>query len=923
MTQKNSKEFLNDSFLYIANYEFVDGIYNLYCQDPNLVEVYWKDFFANIENQHEYYNIYVNNINSSRSNISAAKDNNSITVNTALEDFHKLYIIDAYRSRGHMLVNLDPLKIELPLTKEQASLDTNSLKLTSSNVLAAEELIKNLESVYCKSIGVEFAYLNNKQEQDWLYKNFEKLSSSPVLNAEDKLEALQNLMLIENFEGTIHNKFPGAKRFSCEGSELAIYALKYLVENSNITIAENIIFGMAHRGRLATLTCVLGKSFSEVFAEFAGKYFTEKPFSYDVKYHMGFENDYIDKFGRKIKLEMLSNPSHLESINPVLAGYVRAKQDNSDYPSSILGVLVHGDAAFSGQGVVAESLALSKLVPFSTQGIIHLVINNQIGFTANAKDTKTDLYSTEIAKIIAAPIMHVNGEDVEAVCLAIKLALEYRAKFGKDIVIDIIAYRKYGHNEGDEPLYTQPVMYNNIKQRSSVAKNFAKLLQNDNIISEEEYKNLSSKISATMQKEFDDINNYQPHGFKIKKSWVKYVKDYNKNYHDEKIETGVEVTSLKEIGKKIFNWPQNFAINNKLEKLFSSKQKDIESGSNIDWSTAELLAFGSLLIENTPIRLVGQDAGRATFSQRQSVLHDQNNGNKYVALNNINSNQAKYFVADSNLSEYAVLGFEYGYSIFSPHNLVIWEGQFGDFANGAQIIIDQYISSAEMKWGQYSGLVMLLPHGYEGQGPEHSSARLERFLQLAAEENMKIFYPSTPSSYFHILRSQIKSSIRQPAIIMTPKSLLRNKAAISSLKDLDKGKVFQPIIPEDESYIKSDRIILCSGKIYYELFEQREKLELKNVALIRIEQLYPLNVNLLSSLISKYKQAKELIWCQEEPENMGAYRYIFPLLLELAQQYNVTLSSSTRSSSASPAVGYLSVHNKTQESIVTKALKGV
>ena len=426
-----------------------------------------------------------------------------------------------------------------------------------------------------------------------------------------------------------------------------------------------------------------------------------------------------------------------------------------------------------------------------------------------------------------------------------------------------------------------------------------------------------------MQKEFDDVNNYQPHGFKVKKSWAKYAKDYNKNYNDEKIETGVAVTSLKEIGKKIFNWPQNFAINNKLEKLFHSKQKDIESGSNIDWSTAELLAFGSLLVENTPIRLVGQDAGRATFSQRQSVLYDQNNGNKYVPLNNIDSRQSKYFVADSNLSEYAVLGFEYGYSIFSPNNLVIWEGQFGDFANGAQIIIDQYISSAEMKWGQYSGLVMLLPHGYEGQGPEHSSARLERFLQLAAEENMKIFYPSTPASYFHILRSQIKSSIRQPTIIMTPKSLLRNKAVISSLKDLDESQVFQPIIAEDESYIKSDRIILCSGKIYYGLFEEREKLGLKNITLIRIEQLYPLNINLLNSLIAKYKQAKELVWCQEEPENMGAYRYIFPFLLELSKKYNVTLSSSTRSSSASPAVGYLSVHNKTQESIVTKALKGV
>ncbi|MCF8462986.1 MAG: 2-oxoglutarate dehydrogenase E1 component, partial [Rickettsiaceae bacterium] len=744
MTQKNNKEFLNDSFLYSANQEFVDEIYAIYCKDPSLVEEHWRDFFAQVDSKNPYHNIAVDNINNARlSRDVAAKNNNVVTPEEVLSEFHKIYITDAYKARGHLLANLDPLGIDIPLTKEQAGLDSNSLKLTPSQFLMAEDFITKLESIYCKSTGVEFSHITNLQEQSWLYKNFEKLQATNILSLEEKIYALENLMTVENFEQTIHNKFPGAKRFSSEGSELAIFALRYLVDNSNIVIADNIILGMAHRGRLATLTCVMGKSFTEVFAGFAGKYNSKEPFSYDVKYHMGFENDYVDKFGRKIKLEMPSNPSHLESVNPVLAGYLRAKQDSSDYPSSILGVLVHGDASFSGQGVVAESLALSKLEPFNTQGIIHLVINNQIGFTANSKDTKTGRYATEVAKMIAAPIIHVNGQDVEAVCSVIKFALQYRAKFAKDIVIDIIAYRKYGHNEGDEPLYTQPVMYNNIRQRSSVAKIFADILQNQKIISIEDYNRLSEQIKTKMQKEYDAVANYEPHGFKQKRAWAKYAKDYTKNYHEEQVVTGVEIDILKQIAQKLFTWPENFAINNKLEKLFYSKQKDIEVGTNIDWATAELLAFGSLLLENTPVRLVGQDAARATFSQRQSVLHDQNNGNKYVPLNHLSPKQVKYFVADSNLSEYAVLGFEYGYSIFSPNNLVIWEAQFGDFANGAQIIIDQYISSAEMKWGQYSGLVMLLPHGYEGQGPEHSSARIERFLQLAAEENIKIYYPST------------------------------------------------------------------------------------------------------------------------------------------------------------------------------------
>jgi 2-oxoglutarate dehydrogenase E1 component len=668
----------------------------------------------------------------------------------------------------------------------------------------------------------------------------------------------------------------------------------------------------------------MNKPYRAIFSEFMGSsaFPSDLGVTGDVKYHMGYSSDKTTKSGKKVHLSLTANPSHLEAVNPVVAGKVRAKQDcmNRDR-RKVVGILIHGDAAFCGQGVVAESLVMSGLAPYDVGGIFHIVINNQIGFTANSYDSRASKYCTEVAKVVGAPIFHVNGDDVEAVVLVTKIACEYRQKFQKDVVVDIVCYRKYGHNEGDEPMYTQSVMYEVIKNKQTPAAIYSEKLSNAGLIARNYYPELKQKFKSFLDSEFNEVKNYKPRAQWLEGQWSGFDR-----LSEDKLLTGVHKSVLQEIGIKLCSIPGDFSINHKLAKLFEIRRNDLMSDQPIDWATAEQLAFATLLNEKTPIRFTGQDVERGTFSHRHAVLHSQTDKSIYKPLNNISEDQAFFEIADSNLSEYGVLGFEYGYSIVDPNRLVIWEAQFGDFANGAQIIFDQFISSAETKWLRMSGIVVLLPHGMEGQGPEHSSARLERFLQLCAEDNMCVAYPTTPASIFHLLRRQMKRNFRKPLIIMSPKSLLRHKLAVSSLAELDEGTKFIPVIDEVDREIKAERVkkvIFCSGKVYYDLIESRRERKIDNIVIIRFEQLFPFIEEDVIKIMKKYQTASKFVWCQEEPRNMGAWKFIRHQLdscLEKAS-IKVQVSYTGRERSASPAVGYLYIHNKQQETLLEEAFE--
>jgi len=632
-----------------------------------------------------------------------------------------------------------------------------------------------------------------------------------------------------------------------------------VIELSALAGASEAVLGLAHRGRLSTLTKVMQKPYRAVLSEFMGT--SSVPLaigvSGDVKYHMGFSSDKVINDNKTIHLSLTPNPSHLEAVNPVVAGKVRAKQDCMDRDrSSVVGILVHGDAAFCGQGIVAESLVMSGLKPYDVGGIFHLVINNQIGFTANAYDSRPGRYCTEVAKMVGAPILHVNGDEIESVVVATKIACDYRAKFGKDIVVDIICYRKYGHNEGDEPMYTQGLMYNVIKTKPTPGAVYAEKLAAQSTISGEYFAQLKQEFKAHLDEEFSQVESYKPRAQWLEGHWSGLERK-----DDNKLETGVDKSGLTKLVSSLCTIPESFKANKKLLKLFAGRVDTVNTGKPIDWATAEQLAFATLLEEGTPIRMTGQDAGRGTFSHRHAVLHSQEDRSIYEPLNNISNKQSFFEVADSNLSEYGVLGFEYGYSLVDPKKLVIWEAQFGDFANGAQVVIDQFISSGEQKWGRYAGLVMLLPHGYEGMGPEHSSARLERYLQLCAEHNMQVCVPSTPAQVYHMLRRQMLQPFRKPLIVMTPKSLLRHRLATSTKEELTQGH-FHTIIPEVDDINVNDatRVVLCSGKVYYDLLQQRREKSLNHVAIFRVEQLYPFPEGALKELLAQYKNANEVIW---------------------------------------------------------------
>lgn len=920
--------FSNTSHMFSLNGLFVEELYNEYLKDPSSVSEEWQKFFNNFKDTKETifrnpsWSPHENNI-VHYANGSALKEKTKEASKEISAPASAEYIADLYRNKGHMLAAIDPLDLEkLPSESEVMGVNFGSIDATT------KAKIDKIKNSYCKSIAYEFQHIDNIEQRKWLQDRIENFDFNKEFSTQDKKDVVNNLLRTESFEQFLQSRFPSTKRFSIEGGENAITATREVIRSAAENGIAEIVFGMPHRGRLSMLTKVLNKPYQSMLSEFQGKlaHPEDLDVSGDVKYHLGISHDLELTGGKKVHLSLTANPSHLEAVNPVVMGKVRAKQDMIDDKArnKVMGILLHGDAAFAGQGVVMESLMLSDVPGYTVGGVVHIVVNNQIGFTANASDAHSGRYSTEIAKIIKAPIFHVNGNDAEAILKASRIAIEFKMKFKQDVVIDVICYRLYGHNEIDEPRFTQPLMYKKIESMQTPGKIYADKLVGEKIIPESYYEEFRTNFKSELDKELEAAKTFkQEKADWFEGAWSGFRRYSKSHAHDEK-NTGITEKMLKDLGSRLTETPKEFVPHKTIAKNLDTRKEAIESGKGIDWATAEALGFASLLLEGVKVRLSGQDCGRGTFSHRHSVLADQNTGQEYIPLNNLAKEQAKFEVIDSLLSEYGVLGFEYGYSTAGPKALTLWEGQFGDFANTAQVIIDQFISSAEEKWLRISGLVMLLPHGYEGQGPEHSSARLERYLQLCARDNMQVINCTTPANYFHALRRQIHRDYRKPLIVMTPKSLLRHKLAVSELKDFTTDTKFQPILPDTAAHADNiTKVILCSGKVYYDLLEAKEAVGKKNVALVRVEQYYPFPQKELEKELKKYSKASKFIWCQEEPQNMGAWFFMRPKLEETLETLKIskTIEYVGRPESASTAAGYLKMHNTEHSHLIKEAIE--
>ena len=833
-----------------------------------------------------------------------------------------------YRDLGHLLACLDPLTVcptSHPLLElDQFGLSNEDLGQTFSTRFGdmkkgtLQEIVSALKETYCRSIGIEYLHLQDPVERKWLQERMELSYNRPNLNRDEKIVILKRLHHAALFETLLNKKYPGQTRFSLEGAESLIPMLDALVVRAAEQGCSDIVFGMAHRGRLNVLVNILQKPYLEIFQEFANTY---DPASIvgagDVKYHNGYLSNVILPGNRNVRMLLVNNPSHLESVDPVVEGVCRGLQDKlpDARRNQVLPVVIHGDAAFAGQGVVTETLNLSQLDGYATQGTVHIIINNQIGYTTLPEHARSTRYSTDVAKMLMVPIFHIHGENPEALVHVVKLAYDYRQEFKKDVVIDLVCYRRHGHNEGDEPYFTQPEMYSRIKSRPSINKLYADQL----IESGEVTKELVDEIvQETNQCLTDQFNEEQ----KTPRIFPKprFFDDWNEftgEYTHEPVKTAITKTELNRLAKGLNQIPENFVRHRKLDRILNQRLETVEKGQGIDWANAESLAFASLVSEGAKIRLSGQDSGRGTFSQRHAVIFDSQTGNSYTPINSQAKDEGEFEVYNSSLSEMAVVGFEYGYSIVRPRSLVLWEAQFGDFVNNAQSMIDLYIAAGQAKWQRLSGLVMLLPHGWEGLGPEHSSARLERFLQLCADDNMIVSYPSTPAQYFHLLRRQVLASYRKPLIVMTPKSLLRNPLAISNINQFTTNN-FNEVLDDDQAGKTINRVILTSGKLYYELFQYRQTQELKDVAIVRLEQLYPFPETQLKSVLGKYKSAAEWIWVQEEPENMGAYVFVKPRLEKLLKK---PIQYVGREEASSPATGFHNIYRQEQAAVASDAFK--
>ncbi len=949
-----TSSFETNSPFFAGNAAFIEELYERYLQNPNSVDSSWRDFFRDATNgaatpaQREASWTQVKSriigVAEPVEEKPAGKDKKGAGVSQAEiekyahDSIRAIMMVRAFRVRGHLLANLDPLGLEV--NDSHAELDYHNYGFTDADMdkeilldgslgikkAKLREIITILKQTYCGNIGVEFMHIQHPDQKAWIQKRFEGDRGRFELNLEDKKAAWNTLVEVESFEQFLQVKYPSTKRFSAQGGDAMLPGLEAVIHTASKLGVKEIVIGMPHRGRMNVLTTVMGKPYAELLSIFHGNLdFPEwVSTSGDVKYHLGCSIDRETPYG-KVHMSLLANPSHLEAVDPVVAGKVRAKLDimgDIENKRSALGIMLHGDAAFAGQGLVPEVLALSELRGYRTGGTVHIVVNNQIGFTTSPKYSRFTPYPTDVAKAVQAPIFHVNGNDPEAVVYVCKLAAEFRQEFGRDVVVDIICFRKYGHNESDEPMFTQPIMYKQIAKTPLPAKAYSDRLVAEGTLAEADVDAKFAEFKAFFEKQYEIAKSFKPN----KADWLEGQWSGLEKAGGDAPDTltGVEVKKLKDIGKALSVRPESIKLNSKIVRQLENKEKMMEAGEGIDWATAEALAFGSLLKEGFGVRLSGQDCGRGTFSQRHSVLVDQDTEERYIPLNNLGDQQKFYEVIDSSLSEFAILGFEYGYSTGLPNYLTLWEAQFGDFANGAQVIIDQFIASAEAKWLRMSGLVMLLPHGQEGQGPEHSSARLERYLQLCAEDNMQVVNATTPANYFHVLRRQLHRKFRKPLIIMTPKSLLRHKLCTSTLADMDKGTHFRRIIAEESKLAADDkikRVVITSGKVYYDLFEEREARGLKDVAIIRLEQYYPFPAREMAAELKRYKNA-EIVWCQEEAKNNGAWSFVVfrieDVLESLGRSDRVRYVG--RPDAASPAAGYLSIFQKEQKALVNEAL---
>jgi len=815
----------------------------------------------------------------------------------AIDSIRAMALVNAYRTRGHLEANLDPLGLDQRISHPdldpatygftEADLDRRIFvdRVLGLEAATLRELLAALRRSYCGVIGVEFTHIQEPEQVAWIQERFESGWQRFALKAEVKRSILQRLAEAECFEKMLGRKYVGTKRFGLDGAEAMIPALEQILRRSSELDIEEVVIGMPHRGRLNVLANVMEKPLEAIFAEFAGV--DPDPDDYgsgDVKYHLGTATD-REIAGRMLHLSLTANPSHLEAVDPVVMGKVRAKQDlRGDHDDTrVLPLLMHGDAAFAGQGLVAETLDLAEITGYDVGGTIHLIVNNRIGFTTNPNAARSGPYCSDVAKFISAPIFHVNGDYPEEVVTVATLAAEFRRNFNKDVILDLVCYRRFGHNEGDEPAFTQPQMYRRIAEHPTALALYANRLIAQEVVTEEEVDYLVAACNARLEKAFEASKDYDPDDEDwLEGAWSGLEPVQGYDARRGKTEVGLE--TLREVGRALVTVPEDFNAHPKIQRQLSAKRKAIEAGEGIDWATAEALAIGSLLLEGHPVRLSGQDSQRGTFSQRHAVLTDQQDEHPYTPVNHIREHQARLEVLNSPLAELSVLGFEYGYSLADPRTLVIWEAQFGDFVNGAQIIIDQFITAAEYKWLRMSGLVMLLPHGYEGQGPEHSSARLERFLQMCAQDNIQVVNCTTPANYFHVLRRQMHRSFRKPLVVMAPKSLLRHKKVVSSFAEMGPGTSFHRVMYDSELPSEKEaarQVVLCSGKVYYDLLDAREKKGADDVHFLRLEQLYPFPVDPLMELLEPYKSC-HLVWCQEEPRNMGAWPLVEGLLREVA-----------------------------------------
>lgn len=908
-----------DKFSYLSNTtpEVVESMYQQYLADANSVDATWQKFFEGFDFAKASYPMLVDSSEAASPQI--AKESKVLS------------LIEAYRDHGHLFTKTNPVRER---RKYEPNLDIENFGLSAADLETVfqagneigigaaklKDIVAHLNAVYCNHIGVEYTYIRNAEKLAWLKDKLNKLADKKNITKEKRSQILKKLGEAVGFEKYMNKKFIAQKRFSLEGGESLIPALDAVIQVGAEQGLEEVVMGMAHRGRLNVLANIFGKPYSKIFTEFEGLPYDEDRFDGDVKYHLGYNSEYTTVSGKKVKMNLLPNPSHLETVASVASGMARAFADqhyNKDF-KKIVPIIIHGDAAIAGQGLVYEMVQMSKLESAKTGGTIHVVVNNQVGFTTNYLEARSSIYCTDIAKIVQAPVFHVNADDVEAVYQVMEVAMEYRQKYNEDIFIDLLGYRKHGHNEGDEPRFTQPKLYKTIDKHQDPFTLYSNALKTENVFSESEITKIESDFNAHLDSELEIAKNGDKKG-KVQLFLEDLYKGMRRSEladFEQSPETGVDKKTLLKLAESITTLP-DMKFNRKVVKIFNDRKEMIKN-NRLDWAMGELLAYATYLNEGKPVRLVGQDAERGTFSHRHAVLKTEEETDDYTPLNNINEKQAKLSVYNSLLSEYGAMGFEYGYALATPNGLTLWEAQFGDFVNGAQIIIDQYLTSAEDKWKTQNGLVLLLPHGYEGQGAEHSSARLERFLNNCAEQNIQVVNCTTPANFFHVLRRQVARPFRKPLVVMSPKSLLRHAEAVSTIEDLAKGR-FQEVIDDASDAKKVKRVLFCSGKIYYELAAEKAANKRSDVAIVRLEQLFPYPAKQVQALLDKYKGAKEIFWVQEEPENMGAWGY---LLRVLNKGYKGTpIDVIAQPASASPATGSSKEAATRQKAIIAKAFK--